>query len=92
MKLIKGKNDLATVNPTLAEEWNYEKNGTLAPDMVTAGSNKKVWWKCDKGHEWEATIVNRSQKKKRLYHGLWTMKKRFGLRIGLILEQGKSGQ
>ena len=59
-KVLKGYNDLLTVNPTLAEEWNYDKNGTLTPDMVTAGSSKKVWWKCDKGHEWEATVKNRS--------------------------------
>ena len=60
VKLVKGVNDLVTVNPTLAEEWNYEKNGTLSPDQVTAGSHKKVWWKCKFGHEWEATIGSRS--------------------------------
>lgn len=61
VKLEKGMNDLPTVNPTLAEEWNYEKNGTLTSDMVTAGSHKKVWWKCDKGHEWEADISSRKR-------------------------------
>ena len=29
--------------------------------MVTEGSAKKVWWKCEKGHEWQATISNRSK-------------------------------
>ena len=61
VKLVKGVNDLATVNPTLAEEWNYEKNSSFTPDQVTAGSNKKVWWKCNKGHEWEATVESRSR-------------------------------
>lgn len=61
MKLVKGTNDLATVNPTLAEEWNYEKNGTLTPDQVTAGSEKKVWWKCEFGHEWEAIVLSRNR-------------------------------
>lgn len=60
MALIKGFNDLASVNPALAEEWNYEKNGTLTPDQVTEMSGKKVWWKCKHGHEWEATVANRS--------------------------------
>jgi len=32
----------------------------LTPEGVVAGSNKKVWWLCDKGHEWCATIHNRS--------------------------------
>ena len=59
-KLIVGVSDLATVNPKLAKEWNYEKNGDLLPTMVTSGSVKKVWWKCEKGHEWQATVISRS--------------------------------
>lgn len=61
MKLIKGENDLLTVNPALAKEWNYEKNGTLTPDQVTEKSDKKVWWKCDKGHEWETMVATRTR-------------------------------
>lgn len=57
---IKGKNDLASTNPSLAKEWNYDKNGSLIPENVKAGSNKRVWWICDKGHEWQATINSRS--------------------------------
>ncbi len=57
---IKGENDLRTVNPILAKEWNYEKNRNLKPDYFTANSGKKVWWKCSKGHEWQATICNRN--------------------------------
>lgn len=48
-------------NPILAKEWNYNKNGVLQPDTFTLGSNKKVWWICDKGHEWEATINSRNK-------------------------------
>ena len=58
--VIKGVNDLLTVNPKLAEEWNFEKNGSLTPRDVKPKSNKKVWWKCELGHEWQATINNRS--------------------------------
>ncbi len=58
---IKGETDLATTNPKLAKEWNYEKNHDLKPSDVKAGTNKKVWWKCKKGHEWEAKINDRSQ-------------------------------
>ncbi|WP_369015128.1 zinc-ribbon domain-containing protein, partial [Klebsiella pneumoniae] len=43
-KVKVGYNDLATMNPTLATEWNYEKNGELTPQMVTIVSSKKVWW------------------------------------------------
>ena len=76
-QLIKGFNDLATTNPELAAEWNYEKNGDLTPSDVTAGSNKMVWWKKPydvpmdypveslRGKhfdfEWESKINNRKQ-------------------------------
>ena len=59
-KIIEGYNDLQTVNPTLAKEWCYEKNGTLTPQNYTVGSSKKVWWKCAQGHEWQAKISNRA--------------------------------
>ena len=59
-KVVKGENDLVTLNPTVAKEWNYEKNGDLNPEDFTSGSNKLVWWKCSKGHEWQATINNRT--------------------------------
>lgn len=60
-KVLKGFNDLQTVNPDLAKEWNYEKNNGLAADEVTSNSNKKVWWRCPEGHEWQAWIFNRSR-------------------------------
>lgn len=59
-KVKKDDNDLQTLNPTLANEWNYEKNGILKPECFTAHSNKKVWWRCRKGHEWQAVIANRN--------------------------------
>ena len=59
-KVLSGYNDLSTINPTLSSEWNYEKNGDLRPDIFAASSNKKVWWRCEKGHEWQATIAHRN--------------------------------
>lgn len=46
-------------NPKLMKEWDYKKN-TLNPADLSQGSNKKVWWKCPKGHKYQATIYNRS--------------------------------
>lgn len=60
-QLIPGFNDLLTTNPKLAKEWHPTKNGNVQPTMVKEGSNKKAWWICDKGHEWEAVINSRSQ-------------------------------
>ena len=59
-KAISGINDLETLYPDIAKEWNTEKNGDLLPTMVSPGSRKKVWWRCALGHEWEAGIVNRT--------------------------------
>jgi len=55
------ENNLANRNPTLANEWHTSKNGELTPKDFTPNSAKKVWWKCEKGHEWQATIDNRSK-------------------------------
>ena len=60
-KALVGYNDLATVNSELSSEWDYDKNGALKPTDVTAGSHKKVWWKCQNGHEWQAIIGSRNQ-------------------------------
>jgi len=35
------------------------KNG-LKPTQVTFGSNTMAWWKCSKGHQWQATVSNRT--------------------------------
>ena len=59
LKALAGYNDLSTTNPELANDWNYEKNVGLLPSNVLSGSHKKVWWRCVKGHEWEATIKDR---------------------------------
>lgn len=59
--IIVGFNDLATTNPELAKEWDDEKNGSLTPQEVAYGSSKKVWWKCELGHSWEAAIYSRKE-------------------------------
>jgi len=54
-------NCLAIKNPELAKEWHPTKNGKLTPNDVTCGTNRKVWWQCREGHEWEASISNRNK-------------------------------
>ncbi|MFB2011403.1 zinc-ribbon domain-containing protein [Flintibacter sp. P01028] len=53
---------MATTNPDLAQEWNYDKNIDLTPCDVTAGSRKKVWWRCEKGHAYEQFIIKRTNR------------------------------
>lgn len=60
-KVISGENDLATVFPQLAAQWDTEKNGSLTPEAVSPNSNRRVWWKCEKGHAYCAVIAYRAQ-------------------------------
>lgn len=57
--VLPGFNDLATIFPDVAAEWS-EKNLPLLPSQVTPYANKKVWWECKEGHEWNALISTRS--------------------------------
>ncbi|MBO5395641.1 MAG: zinc-ribbon domain-containing protein [Clostridia bacterium] len=59
-RILPGYNDLATKNPKLAREWHPTKNADLKPNMIAPGSNKKVWWMCKEGHEWQAKVNDRS--------------------------------
>ena len=59
--ILKGYNDLETLNPKLALEWHPTKNGDCNPSDVMPGSNKKAWWICENGHEWEAMISSRNK-------------------------------
>ncbi len=56
-----GINDLATLRPDLAVEWHPTKNGKILPTMVAINSNKRVWWKCQNNHEWQAMIESRNK-------------------------------
>jgi hypothetical protein len=42
-------------------EWHPTLNGSLKPSDVTVNSNKKIWWHCRSGHEWQDTIRRRSK-------------------------------
>ena len=42
-------------------EWHPSKNEGLNPSEITHGSNKVVWWKCEKSddHQWTARVADR---------------------------------
>lgn len=60
LKVWPGYNDLATTHPELLKDWDYEKN-TIKPTEITARANRKVWWKCSKGHSYEATTAHKTE-------------------------------
>ena len=60
---MKSKLSLAETHPEVAKQWHPTKNRDLTSYDFTSGSNKKAWWKCEKGgdHEWMSVIYNRSK-------------------------------
>lgn len=58
--VLAGFNDLASTHPALSAQWDPEKNFDLTPQMVMAGNSRKVWWRCEKGHSWQASIASRA--------------------------------
>lgn len=56
-------NSLAARRPDIAEEWDYEKNGTYTPEGILVASDKKVWWKCKScGYSWCCAVSHRTGK------------------------------
>ncbi|MBR1853718.1 MAG: zinc-ribbon domain-containing protein [Lachnospiraceae bacterium] len=49
----------AEAHPELVSEW-AESNGDYGPEKISYGSNQKITWIGKCGHEWEATVKNRS--------------------------------
>ena len=47
-------------NPDLAKQWHPERNKDLKPDQITPNSHIKIWWICDKGHEYEMDALHRN--------------------------------
>ena len=53
-RVIPGVNDLATRYPEIAREALFD------PTQVMWGSNKKLPWRCPRGHEYEARVADRT--------------------------------
>ena len=59
-----GVNSLAATRPDLSADWHPSLNGDLTPEQVSAGTNRKVWWRCPEGHDYPMAVNNRSRKKR----------------------------
>jgi len=60
-RIAVGETDLATTHPLVAAQWHPTKNGDLTPQQVTKGTEKRVWWLCERGHEWQAMVFSRAR-------------------------------
>lgn len=52
--------DSVASNKKLLAEWHPERNAPLKPEQVHLRSAMKLWWRCAKNHEWDATPDKRS--------------------------------
>ena len=59
-KILAGFNDLASKRPDIAVDWHPARNAPLTPDAIAEQSNRKVWFRCLDGHEWQSTVGNRT--------------------------------
>lgn len=62
-QILAGFNDLATLRLDIIHQWHPVLNGDLSPTMIPKAYSKKVWWKCDLGHEFDALANNRRDAK-----------------------------
>jgi hypothetical protein len=60
---VSGANDVVTRFPAVAAQWHPTKNLPVDPSSVGGSSPKKFWWRCDLGHEWSASVRNRTYAK-----------------------------
>lgn len=60
--VIPGENDLDSQFPAIAQEWHPTKNGPLRPTQIAPASNRKVWWLCPLGHDYQAVVSSRTQR------------------------------
>jgi len=60
-RVVSDKNRLSIQRPNLLSEIHPTKNKDFDPSKVSYGTNLKIWWKCEMGHEWQAVITNRAR-------------------------------
>ena len=49
--------------PHLIQLWDYDKNVGIDINTITCKSNRRVWWKCEKGHSWDQRVGHRTTAK-----------------------------
>lgn len=52
---------IANRKETLLSQWDCEKHAPLGPSNVSQGSHKKVFWRCENNHVWNAAVYARTK-------------------------------
>lgn len=58
--IVPGYNDLQSQSPSLAMEWDHERN-RLLPSEVSISSGYQAHWLCSAGHRWKAAVRTRKR-------------------------------
>lgn len=59
--ILSGYNDLASLNPSLMEEWDWGRNA-VDPRAIALHYGGKAWWRCAIcTRPWEASVANRAR-------------------------------
>ncbi|MFJ6680233.1 zinc-ribbon domain-containing protein [Microbacterium sp. NPDC091382] len=56
---VAGHNSMAATHPELAAQLHPTKNPGVTAHTFVAGTSKRLWWQCERLHEWMATGDNR---------------------------------
>lgn len=59
--ILKGFNDFGSLYPDLLKEWSFDLNKE-DPYQIACHSNKKYYWRCEKGHVWDDIINHRTSR------------------------------
>ena len=60
-KAVCGVNDLGTLYPEIAREWDSEKNNGVLPEDVSPFTYNSFWWICPKGHSYKKKVIQRTK-------------------------------
>jgi len=67
MAELSKSNSLQAARPDLIKEWHPTKNGNLSLNGVTMEYQSQVWWLCEKGHAWQASVLDRVRGQKCIF-------------------------
>jgi DNA-directed RNA polymerase subunit RPC12/RpoP len=63
-KKICASNSLLALHADIAAQWDAERNVAdgflLSPEVASPGAHASVWWRCEFGHSWKASIKQRT--------------------------------
>lgn len=48
-------------NKEIMKYWDYEKNDNDLLNKITVGSQKLVWWKCEKQHSYQQIVGSKTK-------------------------------